>query len=265
MASSRRATASSLSSSSILADCLRRLASLSATSSWFSVNHAIRFSSSATRAPCLLSSSASCAASCAVLDASLVDRLRSAAGHLRLRRSRRRSRRRVALANELALALGKLELRRLERRLGGELPLQVPSPVAAGSLRLESKPRTISPLSLSICPLKSPSFNANSRRIALIVAVAVSFSFWYPRMMASWVWISRRMDSASSTETTFHVHRALGHLAPRRRCRLDVRGGALGLDAELALLVHGVLEAPSVVRRALAIGAAAAEGLALEG
>ena len=145
--------------------CLRRLASLSATSSWFSVNHAIRFSSSATPSP-VPPLGAPPAVPPRQLCRSLVvllvvnSRVHSAAHparHLRLRRSRRRSRR-VALANELALALAKLQLRRLERRLGGELPLQVSSPVAAGALRLESKPSDLA-VSRSIVPVKSPSLD----------------------------------------------------------------------------------------------------------
>ena len=203
MASSRRALASSLSSSSILAACLRRLASLSATSSWFSVNHAIRFSSSATRAPCLLSSSASCAASTPPLSSSRSSTgsippppaiFASAARAAARAASRSRTSSRSRSPNSSCAVLSDASAASCLSRY------RAPSPPVRS---VSSRSRAISPLSRSIVPVKSPSLTANSRRIAAIVAVALSFSFWYPRMMASCVWISRRMDSASSTETHF--------------------------------------------------------------
>ena len=166
------------------------------------MNHAIRFSSSATRAPCLLSSSASCAASTpgdsppgdsspgSIPPPPAIFASAARAAARAASRSRTSSRSRspnsacaVLSADSAASCLSRY---------------RAPSPPVRS---VSSRSRAISPLSRSIVPVKSPSLTANSRRIAAIVAVALSFSFWYPRMMASCVWISRRMDSASSTET----------------------------------------------------------------
>ena len=173
------------------------------------MNHAIRFSSSATRAPCLLSSSASCAASTAVpplssscswsIPGSIPPPIppaifASAARAAARAASRSRTSSRSRSPNSACAALSADSAASCLSRY------RAPSPPVRS---VSSRSRAISPLSRSIVPVKSPSLTANSRRIAAIVAVALSFSFWYPRMMASCVWISRRMDSASSTETHF--------------------------------------------------------------